>query len=197
MALNTGVPLVDFLSTMQELLSQVAPSFNDEKSLPKNDVPPRYVWVLDETGSKFPRSASGSNPTRILMTDLQRIDVHCWGFEPDATDELLHKARALRLRQALLTALRQVAQPEQYNVLRTVQKGGDSTKHRGWVCIVELEVHLPVFEAVWSGSPAAPGPMAKGVVEDLRRWGTVRPTTVGFDTTPATTGDGEIHAGET
>ncbi len=185
---NYGVPIVDVIADCQAALEDVAPSYDDERSIPKHDAPGRYIWVLTDADATDKPREIGGNP-RALHDDVWRVEVHCWGYDTEnPNDAKAHKARALRLRQALITSLRQVVGGGAYRLRRTLHRGGDAHQARGWVVVVEIDIVLPLYEARWVG--------LGGAVED-NTGAKVRPTSVGFDATSAVQGDRKIHAGET
>lgn len=183
----SGVPLVDVIAACQAQLAELGEHLDDERGLVTHTSANRFVWVLTDSETNPSPAKIGGNP-RALHDDVWRLEVHCWGFDPENPgNALAHKARALRMRQALITCLRQAVGASRYRLRRTLWRGGDAHTTRGWVVVVEVELLLPLYEARWAG--------LGGEVED-NGGATVRPTSFGFDATPAQQGDRKIHAGE-
>ncbi len=183
-----GEVLVDTICDLQVALQQIAPSFDDERSIAKNDLPTRYVWVLDDTSGALDVRTTGrkaKGQAKELQTDVWRVLVHCWGFDRSRPDDpKAHKAEALRLRRALITALNDCLPADGFEETGTRHKGGTSFSERGWVCIVEVNLMLPLYELDLTGGPSVGARL-------------VRPTSVGFaNEPPSPTGDGLLATGE-
>ncbi len=191
--MSYGTLLIDIIDEAQKALSKIAPSFDDEKHIVKHDVPARYVWVLeDSTGTLPPRTAGAiAKPggRKEIITDPWRVSIHCWGYDAEnPSDGKAHKALALKLRQALLTVLEQCLPGDALEIIGTRHKGGDAHATRGWVCIVDVDMNLPLYAADIANS-------SDGNVVDLEGK-FVRPTSIGFDASGSTAGDRKIHVGE-
>lgn len=174
--MTTGVPVLDIISGAQAALAEVAPSFDDERSVPQHDDPNRYVWVLDSVRSSDVDEIGG-NP-RALLTEFWNVQVHCWGID---------KARSLRLRQALITVLTSCVGPGNLEFIRTTFRGGEAHHLQGWVSIVEVDIELPLFAARFAQ-------LGGEVIDDKLE--TVNPEATGWDATGAVVGDGTIVYGE-
>lgn len=134
--------LVDIIEPVAALLAHAAPTTIGRRALPRHAVPPRYVWVPEQITQTGP-GAVGGNP-RSLGDDLKVVAVHCWGHD---------LAHAERLRQALLTALRQVVGGRNYEIgTSTCEEPEDI--HLGYLIVVSLTVRMPLPEALF---PTAQG----------------------------------------
>lgn len=166
----SGVPILDIIEGAQASLEPVAPSFNDERSVPLHDVPTRYVWVLDRVRSGDPEEIGG-NP-RALLTEQWNVQVHCWGRDVE---------HSLRMRQALVTAVMSCVGPANLEFILTTFRGGDAQLNQGWVSIVEFDVELPLYAARWADQGGE-------VIDDKLE--TVQPDATGWDASGAVADDG-------
>lgn len=155
---STGVPILDTIAALQAALAQAAPSYDDEKNIPKADAPPRYVWVLGSIPTGFAR---GNND--LVGIDVCRLEVHCWGND---------KAEAFTLRSYVLTAMaRLVGRPRMKNI-STDHRGGEGHANKGWVCILKLELWMPLEEALLPGDPEPGVGTAIATTEKISQLGT-------------------------
>jgi hypothetical protein len=120
-------------------LAPLAPSFLGRRFLAQHDAPPRFVWALaGEFGGALWRP--GMRP-RSLHRDEWVFDVHCWGVDFE---------QAYRLRQALVTGLRDAVNGAHYQLGKTAAPLGDDT----WTSLGEvLVVSLTVLTDLLEGDP--------------------------------------------
>ena len=139
-------PPLHFCAEVGQRLSIVAPSFVGRRFLLQQDAPPRFVWTLTgEVGSGPWRP--GLAP-RVLHKDEWAFDVHCWGVDLE---------QAYRLRQALVTALRDMAAGASFLLGRTAAPLGDeSWLALGEVLVVSVTVHTDLVEGALTDLGDAP-----------------------------------------
>lgn len=163
-------PLVTILDACETALAGVAPSFKGRKYLAQLDAPRRYVWVVlgaDTQGTTSP----GANP-RPLHDDGWDLAVHCWGKDLD---------EALRMRQALVTVVRQQVNGANYSLGRTTVIDDDEHNVDGVAVVQELALRTPLVVA-----------KIPDLVDDVRP--TKKPTAVEFDPGTPVRGDGLLDA---
>lgn len=130
--MTTGISFVDNMEQVRSLLA-LAPHFEGEKHLERNDFPNRYVWVY-ETISAQGAQGAGGRPPRPIDGDTFRTNVHCWGKT---------FAHALYLRQCLATALREVYKGGNAYKLTSTDIVGDRAHTANGYCLV---VKIDTFE---------------------------------------------------
>lgn len=173
--MTTGIDFLDRLDEVRIALNVVAPSFEGRKNLERHDVPNRYVWVYTGIGSQAPQGVGGTG-ARSISTDVFSMDVHCWGST---------LAHALKLRQALATALRLVIGGR---ITNTDLIGDDAHTTNGYAAVVRVDLQEQLIEADLTKCGAC--------VRDADFGVTARATAVNFKPPVGTQGDGKLEQGE-